>query len=134
MRVPRTRPATSPRRFSPGSPVIIAVILVVGVAAGPALADPVFEWADLYDGGANLPDVGTAVLADPDGNVIVGGESGDGVAGVDMLVRKLDRETGQTIWTRRVPSFDTNDMALSGMVWDGTGHVLVGGYIRGCVG
>ena len=117
-----------------GNRMIAILILAAATLSAPALAAPVLEWSDLYDGGANLTDLATAILADPEGNVIIGGESGDGIAGVDWLIRKLARETHATVWTRRVPFIDTNDMALSGMVWDGSGDILVGGYSRGCVG
>lgn len=102
--------------------------------SAPAGAAPTLEWADIYDGGANYIDLGLAVLSDEQGNLVVGGESADGAAGSDLLIRKLSRSTAQTIWTRRYAAFDGNDMALSGMVWDPFGDILIGGYIRGCVG
>jgi hypothetical protein len=122
------------RRPYPSLAALAITLLAVALPGGPALAEPVLEWSDLYDGGANLSDLGTAVLADAEGNVIVGGESGDGVAGVDWLIRKLSRSTHAALWTRRVPFIDVNDMALSGMVWDGKGNILAAGYSRGCVG
>lgn len=123
------------RSGAPARCAIIAGLALAGAMfCGAALATPVLEWSDLYDGGANLTDLATAILTDPEGNVIIGGESGDGIAGVDWLIRKLGRETGTTLWTRRVPFIDANDMALSGMVWGGSGNVLVGGFSRGCVG
>jgi len=98
------------------------------------LADPVFEWTDTYDGGgAHLDEISVA-LVDPAGNLIVGGESFDAVDGSDMLYRKLDREDHHEIWSTRVESFDTSDMAVSGMVWNNNGDILAAGFIRGCVG
>ena len=35
---------------------------------------------------------------------------------------------------RRVPAPDGNNMALSDMAWDPFNDVLIGGYVRGCVG
>lgn len=99
-----------------------------------AAAGPTLQWNDLHDGGANYTDVGTAALCDPDGNLVVGGESADGTQGLDMLIRKLHRHTGEEIWRRRVPAPDGLDMALSGMAWDGSGDLLVGGFIRACDG
>jgi hypothetical protein len=100
----------------------------------PALADPVFEWADTYDGGgAHLDEISVA-LVDPAGNLVIGGESFDGVNGSDMLYRKLDRDDHHEIWSTRVEAFDTSDMAVSGMVWDSDGDILAAGYIRGCEG
>lgn len=99
-----------------------------------AAAGPTLQWSDLHDGGASYVDIGTAALCDSEGNLVVGGESADGTQGLDMLVRKLHGQTGEEIWRRRVPAPDGLDMALSGMAWDGSGDLLVGGFIRACDG
>ncbi len=104
------------------------------IDVGRAAADPVSEWQDLYDGGASLSDGGTAALTDTAGNLIVAGESRDGVGGADMLIRKLHRVTGDTLWTKRIAADDGNDMQIGGMVWDSFGNVLVGGTRLGCFG
>jgi hypothetical protein len=104
------------------------------LVAGPGTAAPTEQWADLYDGGALHVDDGFVALAAADGHFVIGGESFDGVDGSDMLIRKLNRETKTAIWSERYPAFDGNDMALTDMVWDGFGNVLVGGYVRGCLG
>jgi hypothetical protein len=115
--------------------LVPAMILLPAVAGFSSVAAaPQLQWFDRHDGGAASADVGTAALCDPEGDLIVGGESPDGIDGSDMLVRKFARGTGALLWSRRVPSFDTNDMALSDLAWDGHGNVLVGGYVRGCVG
>ncbi len=112
---------------------LLGLWLVSGVCDGAAaLADPAYQWSDLYDGGGHYVDYGTAALIDADGDLYVGGECNDGQDGSDMLIRKLDRDSGTTLWTASYSAFDGNDMALSGMVWDGFGSLLVGGYIRGC--
>ena len=112
-----------------------ALALALLLAAGPATAAaPTLEWEDLYDGGGSYVDEATVALADPDGHLVVGGESHDGVNGSDMLIRKLHRDTQAEIWSVRWPAYDGNDMALTDMAWDGHGDLIVGGYIRGCVG
>ncbi len=126
-----------PARRTTGRPSFATAILALALPlllAGAAAAAPTFRWADLHDGGAQSTDYATAILADPQGNPVLGGESADGVDGADLLVRKLERTGGATLWSRRVTSGEINDMALSGMVWDGKGNILVGGYVRGCVG
>jgi len=110
------------------------LLLAAAVLSSPAPAAPSLQWIDLYDGGAGATDVGTSALCDPQGNLVVGGVSPDTVAGADMLVRKLARDSGATLWSRRYSSFDNNDMALSQLAWDPEGNVIVGGYICGCVG
>ncbi len=103
-------------------------------ATTASFADSNLEWNELYDGGGNHLDVGTAALCDPDGNLIVAGESADGIDGTDMLIRKLERGSSETLWSQRYSAFDGNDMALTDMIWDPSGDLLVAGYIRGCEG
>jgi hypothetical protein len=110
------------------------ILVALSLAAGPVLAHPALVWEDLYDGGASYLDVATAVIAAPNGDVIVGGESADGVGGTDQFVRRLERTSGFPLWEVRFPAFDGNDMALTALAWDPGGDILVGGYIRGCVG
>jgi hypothetical protein len=109
---------------------------VLASLAGAALAGaaPVFEWDDVYDGGVRQTDVGLLATTDPDGNLVIVGSSDDGLGGLDMMVRKLARETGDTLWTRRVSSGDENEMAPAGIVWDGHGDLLLGGTRLGCYG
>jgi hypothetical protein len=111
-----------------------AAVLGAQAFGGSAAAAPVLEWSDLYEGGASCPDLATAVLCDPEGNLLIGGESADGIDGSDMFIRKLSRDSGATLWSRRVTSLEANDMALTGLALDPFGGVLVGGYVRGCVG
>ena len=109
------------------APAVLAIV-------SPAFATPQLRWSNLYDGGGAYLDVANAVLAAPDGDAIVGGESADGVGGTDQLIRRLERATGNPLWETRFPAYDGNDMALSALAWTPDGNVLVGGYIRGCVG
>ncbi len=108
-----------------------AVFLLVPLLVG---AEPNLEWAVTYDGGASADDHATAALAAENGDLVVGAESYDGVDGSDLYVCRYDRLDGSVSWERRVPAPDGSDMALTGLVWDGNGDVLVGGYVRGCVG
>jgi hypothetical protein len=111
----------------------LALTTIVLMAAA-ASADPIFQWDDQHDGGGNYTDDGNVALVDPQGNLIVGGESTDTIAGSDMLIRKLGRGDGAEIWSVRWSADDGNDMAVTDMCWDPFDDVLVGGYIRGCVG
>ncbi|MFH1680421.1 MAG: hypothetical protein ABIH26_07235 [Candidatus Eisenbacteria bacterium] len=115
---------------------IASLLILAGLAlcALQARANPVFEWEDLYDGGALQPDAGTVATTDEEGNLVVAGQSTGPAGSVDYLIRKLRRETGETMWTRRVPSIDGNSMVVGGMVWDGAGDLLVGGTREGCYG
>jgi hypothetical protein len=102
----------------------------------PALvqADPTFLWSDAFDGGGLYDDTGEIVTFAPDGNVVVAGASHDGIDGSDMLIRMLNRTTGAEIWSRRIPAFDTSDMAVTGVGWDAAENLIIGGHILGCVG
>lgn len=102
----------------------------------PALAqaNPAFLWSDAFDGGGLYDDRGDAVSFAADGHILVAGSSHDGVEGSDMLVRKLDRTNGSELWSRRIPAFDNSDMAVTGVLCDPAGAVIVAGHILGCVG
>ncbi len=114
--------------------ITICVSLLAVSFATVAYSVPDLEWSDLYDGGGNHTDIANVALCDAAGNLVVGGESADGIDGTDQLVRKLDRDSRETIWSFRFPAYDGNDMALTDMIWDGSGDLLVAGYIRGCDG
>ncbi len=102
--------------------------------AATAVAQPDFRWVQTYEGGGLYIDEVAVTLSDPAGDLYLAGTSHDGIDGLDMLICKMSRETGALLWETRVPAFDTNDMATSGMVWDGLGDLLVAGYVVGCVG
>ena len=102
----------------------------------PALAqtDPGFNWAAVYDSGANLNDEGLHITSDPAGNPVVAGLGHDGFEGTDIVVRKLDAADGTEIWSERIPAFDDSDMMVSDIEWDPNGDLILGGHICGCVG
>ena len=107
------------------------ILLVLPVLASAA---PSFHWAQTYEGGGLYVDEAKLALCDTAGNLVLGGTSHDGIDGLDLLVCKLDAATGALLWETRQTAFDTNDMAISGMCWDGLGDLLVAGYVVGCVG
>lgn len=115
-------------------PRIFALFLSGIFAAAVAAEEPVLEWQSVYDGGGSVLDVGITALTDDAGNLVVAGESVDAPGGADMVIRKLERATGDTLWTRRFAAIDSNDMAVGGMVWDHAGHLLIGGTRLGCFG
>ena len=121
------------RRGPASLPLAGALAAILVLAGGAALAAPTYQWTDQHDGGGNFNDDGYAVLTDPDGHVVVGGESTDSV-GADLLLRKLHKDTGAEIWSQRYVGFDDKDVALSEMTWDSVGQLIVAGFIRGCVG
>ena len=111
----------------------LAAALVVGGAAARA-ATPSLAWSERHDGGAQFNDDGWCVATDAAGHVVVAGESADGVDGIDLCVRKLDRLDGHQIWQARYQGYDAKDVTVSEISWDTAGQLLVAGYIRGCVG
>lgn len=114
---------------------LLTSLLLVVLAAAPAAADaPVFHWAEVHDGGALLNDDGFCIVTDPEGNVVVAGESADGVGGIDLAVRKLARDDGAELWHTRYQGYDDKDVAVTDIAWDTAGQLLVAGFIRGCVG
>jgi len=123
-------------RHSPSSLARSLAIAAVSVGVGTAFAtpDPSLEWHHLHDGGSQLADTGIAVLSDPSGNPVIAGEITDAEGNGNLLVRKLDRETGDPLWSRSVLGTPENTLALGGMVWDGFGNLLIGGTRLGCYG
>ncbi len=109
--------------------VLAACSLPAVAAAAPALL-----WEHVHDGGGLYQDRALAALVDPGGDLVVGGESYDGVVGADILIRKLARADGGVIWSRRLPSADGNDMALSELIWEPGGDLIAAGFVRGCPG
>ena len=114
---------------------ILICLALIGLLPAFAVAEPDQNWVQTYEGGGNYIDDAVATLTDADGNLYIAGVSADGVDGLDVLVCKLAGETGTLVWERRISSADPlNDMAVSDMVWDGLGDLLVGGYVVGCEG
>ncbi|MFC1572646.1 hypothetical protein ACFL6M_03500 [Candidatus Eisenbacteria bacterium] len=111
-------------------------LATLAIVSTPSVAAPVLEWQESYDGGGLDLDVATAATTDSDGNLVIAGQSSDGIRGIDMLVRKLDRETGDPIWSRRISAegAEENNLAVGGIVSDGAGNFLVGGTREGCYG
>ena len=103
------------------------------LAAVSARADtPTFGWSDIHDGGAGLNDDAVAVVFAADGHPIVGAVHDTGSGYTDRLIRKLDRQTGEPIWTFTYADPVGNDMALSELVLDHRGDLLVAGYLSAC--
>ena len=49
-------------------------------------------------------------------------------------IRKLSRTDGRELWESRWGDPGGNDMAMIELAFDPRGDVIVGGYVRGCVG
>lgn len=118
--------------------VSLVATLSLLLTAGIALADgPTFSWLNRHDGGTGGDESGTMLLACPDGNLIAGGESRQSNGAADLFVRRINKDTGITIWEFNYSGFDgTNvkDVSVTGLVWDNSGQLLVAGYIHGCIG
>lgn len=113
-------------------PITAALVLMAAVGARAATPTPV--WTDRHDGGGRFNDDGWCVVTDAAGQVVVAGESADGVGGIDLCLRKLDRMDGHLLWEARYEGYDGKDVAVADITWDTAGQLLVAGYIRGCVG
>ncbi|MEZ4389423.1 MAG: hypothetical protein R3D98_17920 [Candidatus Krumholzibacteriia bacterium] len=111
---------------------ILPLVLLVGLMAGGARAEVTLGWSDLHDGGASLNDEGMSVAFTPDGNVVSAGMHDLGNGYTDMLVRKHDRATGEPIWTFTYADPVGNDVAVSEIMVDQRGDILVAGYLSAC--
>ncbi len=102
--------------------------------ASVAGADPTFLWHDVHDGGGLYDDRVDEVVVAPDRHLIAAGVGHDDALGSDMIIRKQRYDDGSEVWMRRIPAFDTSDMAVGGIACDAAGDVIVGGHVLGCVG
>jgi outer membrane protein assembly factor BamB len=114
------------------APLLAAI--ATAFAWNTAFAAPGLEWQHAYDGGSRQADTGVTALTDPAGNPVIAGEITDVAGNGNLLIRKLDRNTGAPIWSREILGTADNRLAVSGMVWDGFGHLLIGGTRLGCYG
>ncbi len=118
--------------------VCLTATLSLLLFAGSVLADdPTFGWLNRHDGGSGGDESGTMLLACDDGNLIAGGESRQSNGAADLYVRRMDSNTGNTIWEFSYSGFDGSndkDVSVTGLTWDNSGQLLVAGYIHGCIG
>lgn len=112
--------------------IAAALVFAVGVAATGAHADPTLGWSDLHDGGAGLGDEAISVVFDPAGHVISAGIHDPGDGYTDLIIRKHHRDTGEPIWTFTYADPVGNDLAISEILLDHRGDVLVAGYLSAC--
>jgi hypothetical protein len=108
-------------------------VATLTLAPGPAAAGaPELGWSDLHDGGAQLIDDGYVALTDAAGNAVIAGVRTVAGGNADLLVRKLDRLTGELMWSYAYAEPAGNDMAVADMVIDHRGDILIAGYLSSC--
>jgi uncharacterized delta-60 repeat protein len=76
---------------------------------------------------ASSQDYARKVATDADGNVIVAGDSDDGITGVDILIIKYSG-AGVPLWTNRYNAPASTDDHVSDVAIDRQGNVVVTGY------
>jgi len=109
----------------------LLVLAAVALAVAAPAQEPTLAWSELHDGGAALADDGYSAVVDPDGHPVIGGVRTADEFG-DLLVRKLDRDSGQPLWTFVYTDPGGNDLALAEICLDHRGDVLVAGYLSAC--
>ncbi len=86
-------------------------------------------WASRYAGSAGSNDAAYAVALDAAGDVYVAGVSGESGNGMDMLLAKLDRQDGDTLWVRHYGGTAGGDDAANAVAVDAEGSVYMAGYV-----
>ena len=114
--------------------ILLAAAALVGALPAAALPAPSTGWELVTDGGAFEADAGVKALTDASGNVVLAAEVTDRFHNGNLLVTKLDRGTGNTIWSHSVLGTPDKGVVVGGMVWDHAGHLLIGGTRLGCFG
>jgi hypothetical protein len=125
-----TQPRPVPRRLA----AMLAPMFALAFGIVPAAASPETGWELVMDGGAFEADRGVTALTDAAGNVVLAAEVTDRFHNGNLLVTKLSRETGDTIWSRSILGSPDKGVVVGGMVWDHAGHLLIGGTRLGCFG
>jgi hypothetical protein len=115
--------------------LFLAALVAVTLALAPGSVSafsPELGWSDLHDGGAQLIDDGYVALTDGDGNAVIAGVRTVPGGQADLFLRKLDRLTGEALWTYTYAEPAGNDMAVADMVIDHRGDIMVAGYLSSC--
>jgi len=112
-----------------------ALALACAAVPGPSAAvAPPTGWELIVDGGAFEADAGVRALTDAEGNVVLAATVTDRFHNGNLLLTKLSRLTGETIWSHSVLGSPDKGIVPGGMVWDHAGHLLIGGTRLGCFG
>ena len=111
-----------------GPPVTLMVATVQSNSAQGGVVSLLTSqpWVRRYNGAANNEDQAFAVIADKDGNIIVGGYSYAIGAGVDYLTIKYTPD-GIGLWTNRYDGPDHGTDKIESVAVDGSGGVYVAG-------
>lgn len=113
---------------------LTVMLLALTQLAQIATADPEFKWIYNSDGGDSRTDIGQFALTTGDGDLILGALSTPLGEQVNSVIKKIDRLTGEPVWSTWYSSGGENEIVLNGLVWDGYGDLIVGEYIQACVG
>lgn len=88
------------------------------------------QWIAKYDGAANQNDEGTSILTDNAGNVYVSGVSRLISGQFDIILIKYN-SSGVQQWVRQYNGPGNFDDISSGIAFDNSGYIYVGGYSYG---
>ena len=86
-------------------------------------------WVQRYGNAANSISEGNAVAIDSSGNVIVAGQTDNGISGTDILVIKYSN-AGQPLWTNHYGGSANGDDLGSAVAVAANGNVIVTGQTR----
>jgi hypothetical protein len=100
--------------------------LALALAAGAAIAQDTV-WTNTYSNGAG--DVACVTALSPDSTVVVAGRSYNATTDWDIVVRKLNRTTGEEIWLQRWASVVVRDEPRA-IAIDDSGSIFVVGLIQ----
>ena len=85
-------------------------------------------WVRRYNASeAGSRDNARKVVADPDGNIVVAGDTDDGFTGADFLIIKYSGE-GVPLWTNRYGGSANGDDRVYALGVDQSGNVFVTGF------
>lgn len=92
-----------------------------------ASADGALLWEETYDGPANGADVGVSIALDDAGNVVIAGNSYNGISS-DYYVAKYGGANGALQWEQRLNQPANEEDFANAVAIDASGNVAVTGY------
>src|SRR5437867_2505781 len=104
-------------------------LITLPFTAHPAQVTVTEAWVHRYSNVvSNSDDRAVKVVSDAAGDIIVAGNTDDGITGSDMLTIKYSGADGSVIWQKRYNGPANSSDVATAMAVDGSGNVVVTGY------
>jgi hypothetical protein len=113
---------------------LVYSLLLMTLLPTLALAAPDLSWSLSFDSGGSYSDKIDCSLVGADGDLFVGGSGYDGVEGKNLIISRVDQQSGERLWTTQYAATSGNDVEMFDLEWDSQGKLIVIATILACVG